>query len=336
MSASELTGLPTLGGIETAHARIRPYVRRTPLVPLPSLRGDLHPALRLKLENLQVTGSFKPRGAFNNLLSMTVEQRAKGVVAASGGNHGVAVAYAAHVLDIPAIIYLPESASADRVARVKRWGAKVVKHGLNWDDAHAAATAFAAEERLPYVHPFEAERTLEGQGTLGLEILQDAPDTDCVLIAIGGGGLIGGAAAALKELRPSIRIIGVEPKGAPSLLRSVEAGRVVELPEVRTIADTLAPRAVGERTLRLAQLYVDEIVLVSDGAMIEAMRWLWLECNQLVEPSGAAVIAALQTGAADIGAARRPVAVICGGNAAAAPIFATYEALARDKGSLEP
>ena len=324
-----------LEAIEQAHERIRPYTRRTPLAPLPALRGDLHPNLRLKLENLQVTGSFKPRGVFNTLVGLGSAGRARGVVGASGGNHGVALAYAAHVMDIPATVYLPESASADRIARVQRWGAEVVQVGRNWDDAHAAATVYAAEHGLPYVHPFEADATLEGQGTLGLEILHDAPETDCVLIASGGGGLIGGAAAALKALKPSIRVIGVEPVGAPSLLRSVEAGRVVELPEVRTIADTLAPRAVGERTLALARQYVDDIVLVSDGAMIEAMRWLWLECNQLVEPSGAAVIAALQTGAADLSGTTHPVAVICGGNASAGPVFTAYEALAREKGTLE-
>jgi threonine dehydratase len=318
----------SIDSIHQAQARIRPYVRHTPLLPLPALRGDLHPALRLKLENLQVTGSFKPRGVFNNLLSTTPEARAAGVVTASGGNHGVALAYAAHVLGLPATVYLPDTASADRVARVERWGAQVVRHGRNWDDAHAAASAYAAQHNLPYVHPFEAERTLAGQGTLGLEILADAPETDCVLIASGGGGLIGGAAAALKALKPALTVIGVEPLGAPTLLRALEAGRVVELAEVRTIADTLAPRAVGERTLALVQQFVDAVVLVSDDAMIDAMRWLWLEGNQLVEPSGAAVIAALQTGAADIQRFAHPVAVICGGNAAAGPVFAAYDAMA--------
>lgn len=324
-----------LDAIQRAHERIRPYTRRTPLAPLPALRGDLHPNLRLKLENLQVTGSFKPRGVFNTLVGLGAEGRARGVVAASGGNHGVALAYAAHVMAIPAVVYLPEGASADRVARVERWGARVVRRGRNWDDAHAAAAVYAAEQGLPYVHPFEAEATLEGQGTLGLEILHSAPEADCVLIAIGGGGLIGGSAAALKAIKPSLRVIGVEPVGAASMLRSVEAGRVVELPEVRTIADTLAPRAVGGRVLALAQQFVDEIVLVSDGAMIEAMRWLWLECNQLVEPSGAAVIAAIQTGAVDLSGFQHPVAVICGGNASAESVFTGYEAIARDKGTLE-
>jgi threonine dehydratase len=164
-----------------------------------------------------------------------------------------------------------------------------------------------------------------GQGTLGLELLEDQPALDCVLVAIGGGGLISGVASAIKQARPGVRIIGVEPTGAPSMLHSVEAGRVVTLPRVQTIADTLLPRAVSERTLALTRRYVDEIVLVEDEQMTAAMRWLWTECNQLVEPAGAAVIAALLGGLADIGSATHPVAVICGGNAAAGSVFAAYE-----------
>ena len=157
-----------------------------------------------------------------------------------------------------------------------------------------------------------------------MELLDDLPDLDCVLIAIGGGGLIAGMAAAIKQLRPQARIIGVEPIGSAAMRYAVEAGRVLPLPEVRTIADTLAPRAVCERTLALTQQYVDEIVTVSDADMVAAMRWLWAECNQLVEPAGAAVIAALQTGAVDIGAHTHPVALICGGNAAVESAFAVY------------
>lgn len=324
----------SLEAIQRAQERIRPYIRHTPIAPLPSLTSDLHPNLRLKLENLQVTGSFKARGVFNTLIKLGAEGRARGVVAASGGNHGLALAYGAHVMGVPAWIYLPEGATADRVARIERWGAQVIRYGRTWDDAHVAATAYATVNGLPYVHPFEAESTFEGQGTLGLEILHDAPETDCVLIAIGGGGLIGGSAAAIKAIKPSVQIIGVEPVTVPGMLRSIEAGHVVELAEARTIADTLALRTVGERVLALARQYVNSIALVTDGAMIEAMRWLWLECNQLVEPSGAAVIAALQTGAVDLSGFKHPVAVICGGNASAESVFAEYEALAIEKGSL--
>jgi threonine dehydratase len=319
-----------LGAIEAARERIAPYVRHTPLLPPPMLREDLPGGLRLKLENMQVSGSFKARGVFNNLLQLGPQERERGVITASGGNHGLALAYGAWRLGLPATIYLPERASADREARIAAWGARVVRHGAAWDDANAQAQAHATAEELIYIHPFDAERTLEGQGTLGLELLDDAPELDCVLIAIGGGGLIAGMAAAIKQRRPSVRIVGVEPVGAPSMLRSIEASRLAPLSEVRTIADTLAPRAVSERTLALPQRYVDEIVLVDDAQMVAAMRWLWTECNQLVEPAGAAVLAALFAGAAAVEQHTCPVALICGGNAAAESVFAAYQQGIRD------
>jgi threonine dehydratase len=317
--------------IQAARARIKPYVRHTPVAPLPPLQDDLPRQLRLKLENMQVTGSFKPRGVFNTLLQLDAQTRARGVVAASGGNHGLALAYAANRLGIPATVYLPAAATADRVARVAYWGAKVIQHGASWDDAHAEASRFAESEKLPYVHPFDAETTLAGQGTLGLELLEDVPEIDCVLIAIGGGGLIAGMSAAIKTLKTDVKIIGVEPVGAPKMLHSLNLGHLEALSEVRTIADTLSPLTVSERTLSLTKDYVDEIVLVDDFAMIEGMRWLWRSVNQLVEPSGAAVIAAIQTGAVDVSAYKNPVALICGGNAAADTVFANYEAAAKAK-----
>jgi threonine dehydratase len=311
--------------IRQARERIAGRVRRTPLLPPPPLHDGLPAGLRLKLENLQLTGSFKVRGAFNTLLQLDDQQRARGVVAASGGNHGVAVAYAAQRLGIPATIYLPAAASDDRVARAARWGAKVIRHGRAWDDAHARALAHCAAGGQVYVHPFDAEPVIAGQGTLGLELLDDAPDLDCLLVAIGGGGLIGGVAAAIKQIKPGVRIVGVEPVGADSMQRSAAAGAVVALPAVRTIADTLAPRSVSARTLGLVQRYVDEVVLVEDAQMVAAMRWLWEECNQLVEPAGAAVIAALLNDASLARGRARPVALVCGGNAAAGPVFAAYE-----------
>ena len=314
-----------LAAIRQARERIAGRVRRTPLLPPPALHAGLPAGLRLKLENLQLTGSFKVRGAFNTLLQLDARQRARGVVAASGGNHGVAVAYAAQRLGLPATIYLPDGASDDRVARVARWGATVVRHGRAWDDAHARALEHCAAGGRVYVHPFDAEPVIAGQATLGLELLDDAPDLDCVLVAIGGGGLIGGVAAAIKQVKPGVRIVGVEPVGAASMKLSAEAGEVVALPAVATIADTLAPRSVSTRTLALVRRYVDEVVLVEDAQMVAAMRWLWEECNQLVEPAGAAVIAALLNDASLARDCAAPIALICGGNAAAGPVFAAYE-----------
>lgn len=315
--------------IEAARQRIAPYVRHTPLLPAPMLHADAPAGLRLKLENLQVSGSFKARGAFNNLLLAAAEQRSRGVVVASGGNHGLAIAHAAARLGVPATVFLPTTASADRANRIVAMGADVRRWGENPSDTLLHAAVEAERDGKLYVHPFDADGTVQGTGTLGLELLDDVPELDLVLIAIGGGGLIGGMAAAIKQRRPGTRVVGVEPVGAPKMAESLAAGRVVELSATRTIADTLAPRAVSERTLELARRYVDDVVLVDDRAMVRAMRWLWRECNQLVEPAGAAVIAAALDGTVDLGAARRPVAVVCGGNAAAAGIFEAYEAAVR-------
>ena len=322
-----------VAAVEAARARITPYVRHTPLVPLPYAQSDLPPQLRLKLENLQVSGSFKARGAFNNLLQASPEQRGRGVIVASGGNHGLAIAHAARTLGMPATVFLPTTASPDRVQRIAAQGAAIVRSGDNPSDTLLDALEVANREGLLYVHPFDAERTLEGTGTLGLELLEDMPELDCVLVAIGGGGLIGGMAAMLKQRRPDIRVIGVEPTGAAKMQASLRAGALVELPGVRTIADTLAPRAVSERTLWLAERYVDEVLLVDDAQLVDAMRWLWSECNQLVEPAGAAVIAAARANRTVIAQYRQPVAVICGGNAAATPIFDAYAQIAATLGA---
>lgn len=310
-----------------ARARLAPYTRHTPLAPWPLLHDDAPAGLRLKLENLQVVGSFKPRGVFNHMRQLDPDRRQRGVVTASAGNHGLAVAYVAHQLAIPATIFLPSIATHDRVARIQHWGAHVIKHGPSYDDAQAAALAHAAEHDLTYVPSFDSAATLAGHGSLGLELLDDLPEMDAVLIAIGGGGLIAGVACVLRKLNPRIRIIGVEPVGAPSMYESVRAGQVITLPTATTIADTLATRAVCERTLYLTRHYVDEIVLVSDSQIASAMHWLWSECNQLVEPSGAAALAAALYGVADLSASLHPVVVICGGNVAADPALKAYDPL---------
>jgi threonine dehydratase len=314
-----------LEAFRQARARLAPYTRHTPVAPWPLLHNDVPPGLRLKLENLQVVGSFKPRGVCNHMRQLAPEKRKLGVVAASAGNHGLAVAYVARQLGIPAIIYLPQNASADRVARIQAWGAVVVQYGVNYDDAHKLAVEHAQSEGLTYVHSFDSEATLAGHGTLALELLEDVPEMDCLLVAIGGGGLIAGVACALKKLNPQIKIIGVEPVGAASMYESVKAGHLINLDEAKTIADTLATRAVVERTLFLTQRYVDDIVLVSDAQIAAATRWLWAECNQLVEPSGGAALAAALYGSADMTHYQHPVALICGGNAPAESVLQGYE-----------
>ncbi|MFN8392523.1 MAG: pyridoxal-phosphate dependent enzyme [Bdellovibrionota bacterium] len=314
--------------IVEARERIAPYIRHTPLAPVRKLSSRLPDRLILKLENLQVSGSFKARGVFNHLLSADPKDLSAGIIVASGGNHGLAAAYAGWKLNIPVTVCLPSTATQDRRERIAAFNAKLLYSGNNPSDVLRFAAERARAEGLMPIHPFDAVKTLEGTGTLGLEMVDDVPDIDCALIAIGGGGLIGGAAYALKQRRPEMRIIGVEPVGAASMWASLQAGRLVELPKTSTIADTLAPREVCERTLSLAKDFVDEVVLVSDAQMIDAMQLLWVEYNQLVEPAGAAVLAAVLGDFVDLTPYKNPVALICGGNASAKTVFEEYSARA--------
>jgi threonine dehydratase len=290
-----------LAMIRAAHERIRPHVRRTPIL-------QWKPGVTLKLEHLQLGGSFKARGAFNKIL--TSEETAGPVVTASGGNHGLGVAHAAHARGLPSVIFLPENAPASTEKRLIALGATVHRHGKTWDDAWARAV----EQPGLKVHPFEDHAVIAGQGTIGLEILEQVPEVDAVIVAIGGGGLVCGVGAALHGARPGVRVIGVEPTGATSMRDSLAAGRVITLDSVKTIAGTLAPRAIGPNTLQLAQAHVSEMVLVSDDEMRAAMRRLWSELRILVEPAGAAAFAALESGRAQLDGARSIVVLVCGAN----------------------
>lgn len=306
-----MIGLPD---VETARHRLAPYIRRTPLVhagpppPTPEAAGRL----TLKLESLQVTGSFKARGATNKVLSLPPEQVARGLVTASGGNHGLGVAYAGRIARAPVTIYLPENVPAAKAAKLERWGARVIREGAVWDDANRAALAAAEREGLTYVHPFADPAVAAGQGTIGLEILEDAPETDLLLVAIGGGGLSSGVSTAVKALRPEARVIGVEPFGAPTLFESFKAGHVVELPEVTTAANTLAPRRSDERNFEILRRTLEGIVLVTDDEMREAARWLWFEMGIAAELSGAASLAALLSGRIRLDGAQSACAIVCG------------------------
>ncbi|KPV50553.1 hypothetical protein SE17_26280 [Kouleothrix aurantiaca] len=312
--------------IAEAEARIRPYVRETPLDFAPALSALGGAQVFLKLENVQHTHSFKLRGVMNKLLRMHAERRAQGVVAASSGNHGAALAYACAQLGTHALIFVPERAAPAKIAAIRQRGAEVRRHGNDSVVTERFARQYAEEHGLAYVSPYNDWDVVCGQGTVAAELARQLPQLDALLVAVGGGGLIGGLAMGIKETRPSVRVIGVEPEGSAAMRFALEQGRVAPLAEVRTVADTLAPRAVSDLTLRLAQRYVDDVVTISDAQMLAGMRWLWAECNQLVEPAGAAVIAALQSGAVDAGAYRHPVALICGGNAAVESVFTAYGA----------
>ena len=300
----------SLETVRAAARRIAGNVRRTPVLEAAALREPPSPGpLFLKLECLQVTGSFKPRGALNKALDLDAPG---GLTTASGGNHGLGVAYAASVLGVPATVFLPTSTPDAKARKLRGWGASVEVAGSVFDEANEAALAYAAAHGAAYVHPFADPAVVSGQGTLGLEVLEDVPDADTVLVAVGGGGLISGVATALKALRPSVCVIGVEPVGAPTLHDSLEASALVTLERIETEAGTLAPLRSAPLNLELIAAGVDRIVLVDDEAMREAARWLWFEAGVAAELSGAAALAALTSGAYRPEPEERIVAVVCG------------------------
>jgi threonine dehydratase len=303
----------TLDDVRAAAVRIAPHVRRTPMLSVSTVQQPISAAqLFLKLECLQVTGSFKARGAINLLRQLTPEQTARGLVAASGGNHGIAVAYAGWVAGAPTTVYLPHSAPAIKAQKLTVWGAQVQRVGEVFDDADAAARQAADAAGSVYLHPFDDVRVVAGQGTLALEIVADLPDVDTLVIAIGGGGLMSGIGVAVRALKPNVRIIGVEPVGAPTLHHSVAAGQLVTLPRIETVVGTLAPRRSAQLNLDIIQRTVDQIVLVSDDDMRAAAAWLWREMNVAAELSGAAALAAVLTAQVRLRPDERVCVLVCG------------------------
>jgi len=303
---------PDLTAIRAAAAAIAGQVRVTPMIPAEHDKVSLPGRVLLKLESLQVTGSFKARGALNTLKSLTPDEIRRGIITASGGNHGLAVAYAGYVAKTPATIYLPKNVPAAKIAKLEAWGAKVVVEGAVWDDANRAALDVAERNHLTYIHPFADPRVIAGQGTLGLELLEQAPGLDTVLVAIGGGGLISGVSLALKALKPAIKVIGIEPTGAPTLYESVRAKRLVELATIETAAGTLAPRMSAAINLEIIGRHVDKILLVTDDEMRAAARWLWFEHGIAAELSGAAGLALLLAGHYKPKATETVCALVCG------------------------
>ena len=285
---------------------IRPWIRRTPVVQLEL--GEL-PSVTLKLEQLQCAGSFKARGAFANLLLREVP--AAGVVAASGGNHGVAVAYAANRRGIPARIFVPTVSAPAKMERIRQLGAELVVTGDRYADALAAAQDWVASSGAMSVHAFDQRETLLGQGTLGLELARQTEQLDTVLVAVGGGGLIGGVAAWFGG---ATRVIGVEPDGAPTLTRARAAGQPADAPAEGVAADALAPRRVGELMFPIAQAYVEDVVLVDDPSILAAQRLLWQAARIAAEPAASVGIAALLTGAYKPAPGEHVTVVISGAN----------------------
>ena len=308
-------GSINLDGFHKAASRINGHVRNTPLLDSKPLKNDLVPSgsLFLKLENLQPTGSFKVRGAINTLKTLSEMEKNKGLITASGGNHGLAVAYAAYLARVPAIIYLPSSTSKEKRSKLESWGATTRTVGEVWDEANGEALKEAKICDMTYIHPFADPRVIYGQGTISLEILHENPNIDILLVAIGGGGLAAGVAAAAKLIKPEIKVIGIEPEGAPTHYDSRASGDLVTLSKIDTKAGTLAPRRSEPLNFNLISKYVDEIVLVSDNAMEDAARWLWFELGIAAELSGAAAIAALSQKLVPIKNGSTVCSIICGG-----------------------
>jgi len=299
--------------IVAAHQLIRPHIRRTPIVDASGADFGIDPIdLVFKLESLQHSGSFKARGAFTNLLSRTIP--AAGVVAASGGNHGAAIAFAAMKLGIPARIFVPTVASSEKTERIRRYGAHLVITGDRYADALAASDAWAAQSGALRIHAYDQVETLLGQGTVGLELEDQAPNLDTLLVAVGGGGLIGGVAAWYSG---RIKIIGVEPQAAPTLALALEAGHPVDSPAGGIAADSLAPKRVGELMFPIAQTYAPSGLLVSDREIQEAQEALWRVVRIVSEPGGAAALAALLSRRYRPAPGERVGVLVCGGNTSA-------------------
>ncbi len=302
-----------LQDVKDAAARIEPYIRRTPCFQASAMREPVTKAdLWLKLECLQPTGSFKMRGAANRLLTTHKQTLRNGIVTASGGNHGLATARAAAIAGVDATIFVPETVSLAKIEKLKRWGAAVRIEGGVWDVTNRLAQDFAEQSHASFFHPFADPAVVAGQGTIGLELVASLPRLDTVLVAIGGGGLISGMAVALKALRPTIRVIGIEPEGSPTLSASLAAKRVVALSSVTTKVATMACGRTDERVFALVQRHVDDIVLISDEDMLAGSRWLWFEFGIAADLSGAAGVAALRSGKLKLPGGSTACTLICG------------------------
>jgi threonine dehydratase len=302
-----------LDAIREAHERIRSVVVRTPLYPAAALQSELDGDVRLKLESLQRAGSFKIRGAYNVVAQIPEESRSRGVITYSSGNHAQAVALAARLHGIRAVVVMPVTSPTVKREGAERLGAQVELEGTTSIERRVRAEGIAEAEGLAMVPPFDDPRIIAGQGTVGLEIAEDWDAFDTVLVPVGGGGLCSGCAAALRRLRPEVRIVGVEPSGGASMKAALDAGEPVTLDRSESIADGLLPVRTGDLTFRHVSDLVDDIVLVDEEPIREAAAFLLFQQRLVVEFSGAATVAALRSGQVDA-KNRRTVAVISGGN----------------------
>jgi threonine dehydratase len=279
--------------ILAASRKMGSFVARTPTYHSVVFSQRTGAEVYLKLECFQPVGVFKIRGAVNKICSLPPSELKKGLVTSSSGNHGVAVAYAAKIYGTKAVVVLPENAVKEKVEAIETYGAEVVKYGKDYDEAYSKALEIQKKTGITFVHPFNDSLVIAGQGTVGLELLEDVPDLNTIIVPIGGGGLISGISIAAKTLNPNIKMVGVQPEGAPAVYRSWKAGKIVEVDSVNTVADGLAARKPLDLTFRIIEKYVDDILLVTEQEIGEAVLALLHEAHILAEPSGGASLAAL-------------------------------------------
>ena len=297
-----------------ARARMGAHVYHTPLLTSRTLSERTGFDVRLKGELFQRTGSYKIRGPLNKFPQLSDEEKRRGVICSSAGNHAQGVALAARIHGIKAVVCMAANATPSKVEATRAYGAEVVLHGSIWDEANERARELVAERGYTYIHPFDDRQLMAGQGTVGLEIIQDWPDVDVAIVPIGGGGLISGIAMALKARKPSIRVIGVESSGAPAMKQSVETGRVVTLDRVDCIIDGLRVKRVGEHTFDVVRRFVDEIVTLPDEQIFDAVVWTMHHAKIVPEGAAAAPVGALLQGLVNVPAGSRVCCVISGGN----------------------
>jgi threonine dehydratase len=297
-----------------ARRRVAEHAYHTPLLTSRTLSERTGFDVRIKAENLQRTGSYKIRGPLNKFPQLSEEQRRRGVICSSAGNHAQGVALAARIHGLKAVVVMAANATPSKVEATRAYGAEVVLHGSIWDEANEKAKQLVEERGLTYIHPFDDLQLIAGQGTVGLEIIEDWPEVDVVVVPIGGGGLISGISLAIKSLNPGVRIVGVESSGAPGMQRSVEAGHVVTLDRVDCVIDGLRVKRVGEHNLEIVKEAVDEIVTLPDAEIFDAMLWVMHYSKLVVEGAAAAPIGALLKGLIKAPAGSKVVSVVSGGN----------------------
>lgn len=303
----------SIADVLAARERIKPYVHRTPLLSNGTLSRMTSTLLALKAENLQKTGAFKARGAVNAILQLTPEQRTRGVITMSAGNHGQGLAYAAAIFGVRCVVFMPESAVPTKVEAIKAYGAEA-RFSTSMETVFPTMEAYRQQHGLHFVHPFGDPMIVAGQATVALEVLDDLPDLEAIVVPVGGGGLLAGVGLVMKERRPEVRVVGVEPEGAAAVSKSLAAGSPITLDRIETVADGLAAPFAAPITQDLIRATVDDMVILADDEIVQAMRLIMERTKLLVEPAGATAVAALLSGKAGVEHGAKTVAILSGGN----------------------